>query len=45
MGALEDLLSEYIGKGWAPGAVALVARGEETEAAAVGTRALGAPIR
>ncbi|MEW2345454.1 serine hydrolase domain-containing protein [Streptomyces griseoaurantiacus] len=41
MGALEDLLSEHIGKGWAPGAVALVARGEETEAAAVGTRALG----
>ncbi|WP_329131134.1 serine hydrolase domain-containing protein [Streptomyces sp. NBC_00670] len=41
MATLEDVLTEHVGKGWAPGAVALVARGEEVEAAAVGTRALG----
>jgi CubicO group peptidase (beta-lactamase class C family) len=41
MAALEDLLSGYVDKGWAPGAVALVARGEEVETAAVGTRAAG----
>lgn len=43
MTTLEDLLAEHVGKGWVPGAVALVARGDRVETAAVGTRAVDGP--
>jgi CubicO group peptidase (beta-lactamase class C family) len=40
---LHDLLAEYVADGSLPGAVGLVARGDETEVAVVGTAAVDGP--
>jgi CubicO group peptidase (beta-lactamase class C family) len=43
MNGLHDMLETYVGKGMLPGAVALVARGDEVETVAVGSTGLGGP--
>jgi CubicO group peptidase (beta-lactamase class C family) len=43
MNGVRDMLETYVGKGMLPGAVALVARGDEVETVAVGFTGLGGP--
>jgi CubicO group peptidase (beta-lactamase class C family) len=43
MNGLHDMLETYVGKGMLPGAVALVARGDEVATVAVGSTGLGGP--
>ncbi len=43
MNGVRDMLETYVGKGMLPGAVALVARGDEVATVAVGSTGLGGP--